>query len=319
MYAGDFNVPLDHDLDTSGYLHTNNNESRRFMKSRIVTNDLADIWRLRNNSVRAYTFDKKQTSNNTKARLDYFLITQTTVRYVTDAQIGRASTLSNHRHVFLTISPSTIPTGQGFWKFDNKLLKDADVITGVSQEIKTVMKRYSSQLQNTKDPKDDNFAQSSWDISNTLLHDTILLEACSYSMKYKAYKAREREMTIRNLRQQIDEVQDSKAEDDIQRLQLLTKAVQDLEDSDELESVTQMLAKYNLEGERPTRLFCSMNKKRRKTAQFSALIRKVVDKQGNKVEETLSKQSKIEEEVHNYYEELYKHSEIEHTYDEIVN
>ena len=115
---------------------------RRYIKSRIVTNDLADMWRLLNDGVRAYTFNKKWTSNRTKARLDYFLITQTTLRYVTDAQIGRASTLSDHRPVFLTITPYTIPTGRGFWQFDNNLLKDADFITGFNQEVKTVMKRY---------------------------------------------------------------------------------------------------------------------------------------------------------------------------------
>ena len=46
MYAGDWNIPLNHELDTSGYLHTNNNESNRYIKSRIVTNDLVDVWRL---------------------------------------------------------------------------------------------------------------------------------------------------------------------------------------------------------------------------------------------------------------------------------
>ena len=137
-------------------------------------------------------------------------------------------------------------------------------------------------------------------------------------MKYKAFRKRERNMTIRNLRQQIDKVQDSKEDDDIQRFQLLTKVVQDIEDSDEMESTTQMLAKYNLEGERPTRFFCSMNKKCRKTAQFCTLIWKVVNELGNEVEETLHKQGEIKEEVHNYYEKLYKHREVEHTQNKIL-
>ena len=119
-------------------------------------------------------------------------------------------------------------------------------------------------------------------------------------MKYKAFKSREKGRAVKHLSQQIDELQDSVEEAHIQRFQILTKVVQDLEDSEELESATQMLAKYNLEGERPTRFFCSMNKKRRKTAQFTTLIRKTVDEQGNEVEETLTEQSRIEEEVHNF-------------------
>ena len=176
IYAGDWNVSLNHKLDKTGYLHTNNNETHKHIKSRMITNELADVWRIRNDGVRAYTFDKKQTTNCTKARLDYFLTTQNTVRYVTDERIGRASTLSDHRPVYLTLTPSTIPTGRGFWRFDNRLLKDPDFIAGFNQEIKTVMKRYSSQLQNTENPKDEEFVQASWDISRTLLHDTSCLK-----------------------------------------------------------------------------------------------------------------------------------------------
>ena len=33
LYAGDFNVPLNHDLNTSRYLHINNNKLRRYIKS----------------------------------------------------------------------------------------------------------------------------------------------------------------------------------------------------------------------------------------------------------------------------------------------
>ena len=123
---------------------------------------------------------------------------------------------------------------------------------------------------------------------------------------------------VSNLRQQIDKLQDSEDEVHIQQFKILTKVVQDLEDSEELEMATQMLAKYNLEGERPTWFFCSMNKKRRKNVKFTTLVCKVVDEPGKKVEETLTEQSRIEEEVHNYYKDLYKHREVEHTYDEIL-
>ena len=104
LYVGDYNVPLDHDLDTSGFLHVNNNDSRKYIKSMMVTNNLVDVWRSRNKGVIAYTFDKKQTTNRTKARLDYFLITQTTQRYITDAQISRASILSYHTHLSYDIT-----------------------------------------------------------------------------------------------------------------------------------------------------------------------------------------------------------------------
>ena len=52
-YAGDWNVHLNQELDTSGYLYTNNNEARKYIKSRMVTNELTDVWRFCNDGVRA--------------------------------------------------------------------------------------------------------------------------------------------------------------------------------------------------------------------------------------------------------------------------
>ena len=48
VMAGDYNVALKHEIDTNGYLHVNNPSSRQYMKLRIATNDLTDIWRDRN-------------------------------------------------------------------------------------------------------------------------------------------------------------------------------------------------------------------------------------------------------------------------------
>ena len=123
-------------MDKDGYLHTNNPTARKYIKCRMVTNKLLDIWRFRTRGMKDFTFDKKQTSNRTKARLDYFLISQTTQRYITDAHIGRASILSDHRPILITISPAPIPTRRGFWRFDNSLLKDADFIMVVIIELK---------------------------------------------------------------------------------------------------------------------------------------------------------------------------------------
>ena len=84
-----------------------------------------------------------------------------------------------------------------------------------------------------------------------------------------------------------------------------------------MDSATQMLARYNLEGERPTQFFCYMKKKHKKIAKFYNLIHTVVDEHGNEEEETLHKQCDIEEEVLKYYETLYKQLDFKHTQNEI--
>ena len=78
------------------------------------------------------------------------------------------------------------------------------------------------------------------------------------------------------------------------KLDVLKKVIQDVEDSDNMEKATQLLAKYNLEGERPTRFFCAMMKKRRKTVQFCSLICTIIDENGEEVEEVLDKQADID-------------------------
>ena len=44
VMTGDYNVALKHEIDTNGYLHINNPYSRQYMKMRIATSDLTDIW-----------------------------------------------------------------------------------------------------------------------------------------------------------------------------------------------------------------------------------------------------------------------------------
>ena len=97
----------------------------------------------------------------------------------------------------------------GFWKFDNLLLKDTDFVMGYNRLIKSIMKQYSQQLWNLDDPKYEDYPQARWDISPVLLHDVVLMEVRSYTMKYKALKKMIKELLMIGHRAQIDELQDS--------------------------------------------------------------------------------------------------------------
>ena len=58
---GDFNVAPDHKMDTSGYLHVNNPNSRQFLDKMIPLNMMTDVFRHKHPDLRKYTFHKKQT------------------------------------------------------------------------------------------------------------------------------------------------------------------------------------------------------------------------------------------------------------------
>ena len=66
-----------------------------------------------------------------------------------------------------------------------------------------------------------------------------------------------------------------------------------MEDERDLENARSYFAKNNLEGERPTKFFCSMNKKLKNKAQFKKLHVKETDENGDESIREVTKQSEI--------------------------
>ena len=107
------------------------------------------------------------------------------------------------------------------------------------------------------EPTREEYADAEYDISNTLLHDVILLEVREFVMKYRANKRRKEKEKTDNLESEIDRLQNSQDEDDIVRVNNMKKELQDIEVEREMMSARKFFAKNQLEGERPTRFFCS--------------------------------------------------------------
>ena len=74
LIAGDFNIALDHNLDTSGYLHINNPNSRELLIRHANLSNLVDIWRLRNPESQQFTFSKKTSPKSHKSPSGFFLL-----------------------------------------------------------------------------------------------------------------------------------------------------------------------------------------------------------------------------------------------------
>ena len=77
IYLGDWNISLNQQLDTQGYLHENNVVNRDYVRAKMIEFELSDAWRERNPLETKFTFMKKQAKNTTKARLDFFLAGKT--------------------------------------------------------------------------------------------------------------------------------------------------------------------------------------------------------------------------------------------------
>ena len=120
--------------------------------------------------------------------------------------------LSEHRPIHLHMSFSKVQKGKGFWRFKNELLTDFDFIQGCNDAIKKTMLQYSGQLRldkMTSEPANEQYADAIFDISNSLLHDVILLEVRAFVMKFEAMKKRIAKEKMSGLKSEIDKLQNS--------------------------------------------------------------------------------------------------------------
>ena len=85
----------------------------------------------------------------------------------------------------------------------------------------------------------------------------------------------------------------------------MKQEVQNLEDEREMASARKRFVKMQLEGKKPTRYFCKMNKKFQAKAQFEEIHLEEVDDRGKEVTKVIRDQGEIEKEVRNFYRNLY--------------
>ena len=97
--------------------------------------------------------------------------------------------------------------------------------------------------------------------------------------------------------------------DDIEEVKNLKEEVQDIEDKRDTAAVRKYFGKVQLEGEKPTHFFCSLNKKRVEKAQFEELHITETRPDGYEYTRVITEQKAVEWEVRNFYWNLYKEEE----------
>ena len=113
---------------------------------------MTDVFRQKHPDSRQYTFHKKQTKNYTRARLDYFLMNDDSLDLVKKVGIGKTSSLSDHRPIYLHIALSKVQKGRGFWRLNNDFLYDPAYIFGCNQIIRKIILNYSERTVDPNDP-----------------------------------------------------------------------------------------------------------------------------------------------------------------------
>ena len=101
--------------------------------------------------------------------------------------------------------------------------------------------QYSEELKNITEPTNEQYCDAKPDISNTLLHNVILMEVRSMTLKYEAGKKRENGKQMEKIKKRIDKIQNSNREEDNLELEKCKTELQDLVDEGETEEARKSL------------------------------------------------------------------------------
>ena len=323
IFVGDWNVTLDTTKDNKFYLHDNNPNARREILMKMDEYNLVDIWRQYNPDAQQFTWHKPGLDRKL-ARLDYFLISNSLLPYVEDTTI-KPGCFSDHSVISLDIDFSKFKMGKGFWKFNSSLLSDPTYLELIKKTIARVVMQYATvnddpnfylnatpamieQFFNEQTP--ETLQNLPLNINPELFLDTLLMEIRRETICMAAAKKRER-----LAQQQL-------IAHDIEALELLTQTFpDDLEAADRLqtrrteqEEIINVAAqgayirartKHKVDGERPTRLFCSLEKHNGVQKYIPCLkVNRVIN---DEVEEVIiTNQEEIKDETVKFYKELYR-------------
>lgn len=132
IMTGDYNTVLDVDLDRKG-IQTKNYHSRAYnaISGLMTSLDLIDIWRLQNPKQTRYTWRR----GNQASRIDYFLTSFSLTPKMNKVEI-KERFRSDHHLITLSICTTTFHRGPGYWKLNQKLLKDKEFIDTTNKFIK---------------------------------------------------------------------------------------------------------------------------------------------------------------------------------------
>ena len=131
------------------------------------------------------------------------------------------------------------------------------------------------------------------------MHDVLLLEIRAYSVKYAADLKKKMLKKTEELNDLIEQKANSIEQDNIEMVEVLKKEVQEIEDERNMAVVRKQFAKIQLEGEKPSRFFCNLNKKRLAKAQFEELHIVEKDSEVRETVRVITEQKSIEWEVRN--------------------
>ena len=131
IIGGDFNCPLNPELDKKGGVLLQRKSVANCIECLQSQLDLVDIWRIKNPDIKSYTWSQK--SPRIFCRLDYYLISNNLFDMVRSSEIIPAIR-TDHDAIALEIGKlENGQKGPGYWKLNCSLLADDAYVNSVTE------------------------------------------------------------------------------------------------------------------------------------------------------------------------------------------
>ena len=290
VICGDWNLVLNHNLDTYGYVRENNLNAKKCVTSMMEELELIDTWRSENNSKKKYTWVSSK-SPIKMARLDFFLVTPDIHAQIKKHTIG-IGYRSDHSLIGIEIDTSETPRGKGFWKFNASLLRDSNYIQAVQNEIAQVVKDYT-QYNAKNEPQLITSKQMFWEVLKLRIRGMSIPYSTARKKKL-IQDEREKEQKLKELNDELCLINNNK-QVIINEMEKLKSDLIEIRESRIRGSLLKAKAREYCDFEKPTKFFCNLEKRNN--------INKTVNRIKVK-DETITDPKKILEELKNFYKHL---------------
>lgn len=280
LLCGDFNVYMNSELDSANPNRGEITESVYVLtlKECIVNLLLHDVWRIRNPNVRKFTFHR----NEQASRIDYWFISDHLSEYVEKVEI-LAGIHSDHEIISLSFRNPSSCRGPGFWKFNSSLLADEEYVREMGDFIDS--------FENENIPNDP-----------LLKWDFLKFRIKEFTREFSMRKVRERnkfKTDLENRLKTIQLLQDRGYvnENIMLEVNTLKKDLKEIETIKANYCIFRTKANWSQQGERCTKYFLGLEKRRSKSKNIQALL--------SDSGEVISDNKQILETERSFFEKLY--------------
>ena len=254
IVVGDYNVVINNNLDRKGE-QCNNEKSCEILKTVCDNNCLADVWRNRNPGVLRYSYYRKK-PRITGSRIDYGLVSAGIESKIASCFYIPCS-LSDHSAFFMSLMFQKESRGTGFWKFNNSLLQNPDFINDMSNHLELIITKHAD-----RDDKDK------WEL--------IKFQIANFAQDWSREKSKEEKFIIEHLYEKLAEMEDQLGADfNEHKLDIINRTKDDLRNLENKKAegiLFRCKAKWQVEAERNTSYFYSLEKNRYNMKMCNSLV-----------------------------------------------